>query len=75
MPKAQADLPIPRERLSDPAARMRAREVLYRMLAKMGTVRNIRFGRDPLDGPLAEQGLPNDETAVIRAVADVTPHN
>ena len=75
MAQAQADMPIPRERLSDPDARKRVRMLLYRMLTKLGTVRDIRYVRDPLDGPLSEQGLPNDETAVVRAVADVTPNH
>lgn len=73
MPKAHADMPVPRQLLHDPATRLKVREMLYRMLAKMGTVANIQFARDPLDGPLAEQGLPNDEFAIVRAVADVTP--
>lgn len=78
MPRAQlahADLPIPRELLGDPAHRLRAREITYRMLTKMGTVdgSTLRYVRDPRDGMLAEQGLPNDETAVVRALAMVQP--
>jgi len=73
MPRAQADLPVPRAHLDDPALRLRMRMVLFGMLSKMGTVRNIRFARDPRDGPLAEQGLPTEEVAIVRAVADVTP--
>lgn len=73
--KAHADMPVPRERLADPAVRQSIREMLYRMLGKLGHVdrASIKFYRDPADGPLSEQGLPNDDTAIVRAVADVTP--
>jgi hypothetical protein len=80
MPRARiayADLPVPRVLLADPAQRLRAREVTYRMLTKMGTVdgSTLRYVRDPLDGKLAEQGLPDDETAIIRASALVVPRD
>jgi hypothetical protein len=74
---AYAELPIPRELLDDPASRLRARETLYRMLTKLGTVdpATLRYVRDPLDGRLSEQGLPTNETAVIRLSALVVPRD
>lgn len=73
MPLAHADIPVPRSQLRDPANRQRIRMQLFSMLNRMGVVRNIRYARDPFDGPLAERGYPTEEVAIVRAVADVTP--
>jgi len=75
--RAQVDLPVPRSVLALPYQRRAIRERAYRMLSRLGTIdeSTIRFGRDPLDGPLAEQGLPDDETAVIRMSAMVAPRD
>ncbi len=74
---AHADAPIRRVALGDPAERYAIRERLYRMITRLGTVdpSSIRYARDPLDGPLAEQGLPNDEFAIVRISAMVAPHD
>lgn len=73
MPKAHADMLLPRRQLRDPATRKRIRMELFQTLNRMGVVRDIRYARDPFDGPLAEQGYPTEEVAIVRAVADVTP--
>jgi len=75
MPKAAADLPVPRTALLDPTQRRRMRYTLYKMLTRLGRIDHatLRYFRDPTDGPLAERGLPDDDTAVVRATAHVTP--
>jgi hypothetical protein len=74
MSTAHADMPVDRGRLRDPAFRREIRMSLFRMLQKLGQVRTVRYVRDPLDGPLVEQGLPSNDYAVIRAIGDVTPN-
>lgn len=72
MPTAHVDIAVSRHALAVPVARLEIRMRLYQAaVAEFGRVRQIRYLRDPLDGPLAEQGLPTEETAIVRAIVDV----
>ena len=72
---AHSDVPVDRSLLGDPKVRRSVRYALYRTLLKMGRIdaSTIKVGRDPLDGPLADEGLPNDTTAIVRMSAMVEP--
>ena len=73
--RAQADVAVPRSELGTFGKNRAIRYELWLELSKLGTPdpNTLKFGRDPSDSPLADQGYPNDEVAVIRASALVVP--
>ena len=71
------DHPILRSELRDPATRKALRVHLWRQMRQAGYLdeSTIRYVRDPLDTPLAEHGLPDETTAVVRMSAMVAPRD
>lgn len=77
MPRAWADVVVPRRSLTDPAERRGIRVTLFRALSQLGHVERIdRFVADPPDGPYRDSGydqLNRDEFAVVRVEGQVIP--